>query len=231
MADEQAAPSSIIPPAEEKHDAPKETVLGDKPKEPEEGVPVSTSGPVSESKTQSALNEIPAPKTDLSEDDAHKVQAEKELKEKSPVGGSEVEAIEGKGEKPPEMKTVDQAVGEKEEEKKKKKEEESGEGSAEGEKEKEKEGKETSEANGPASDKKAEEEDESKETGEKRGAAAVTNGGAAEEPAEKKAKTTEGAPTTNGGSARRGSKAKNKKEPAPVGKTARRTRSQGLTES
>lgn len=228
MADEQAAPSSIIPPAEEKHDAPKETVLGDKPKEPEEGVPVSTSGPVSESKIQSALNEIPAPKTDLSEDDAHKVQAEKELKEKSPVGGSEVEAIEGKGEKPPEMKTVDEAVGEKEEQKKK---EESGEGSAEGEKEKEKEGKEASEANGPASDEKAQEEEESKETGEKRGAAAVTNGGGAEEPAEKKAKTTEGAPATNGGTGRRGSKAKNKKEPAPVGKTARRTRSQGLTES
>lgn len=215
-----AAPSSIVPPADEKHDAPKETVLGEKP---EEGVPVSTSGPVSESKIQSALSETPAPKTDPSEDDAHKIAADKELKEKSPVGGSEVEAVEGKGEKPPVTKTVEEAMGEKEEEKK----EASGEGSEEKE---ETEEKEEPEANGPADEEK-EEEEESKEAGDKRSAAAVTNGGAAEEPAGKKAKKTEGAPTTNGGTGRRGSKAKNKREPAPVGKTARRTRSQGLTES
>ncbi|PKS06767.1 hypothetical protein jhhlp_006841 [Lomentospora prolificans] len=62
--------------------------------------------------------------------------------------------------------------------------------------------------------------------------AEFTNGGEASEPVGKKAKVAEEAPATNGRAlARKASKSrKEKKSIAPVGRTARRTRSQGLAD-
>ncbi|KEZ46829.1 hypothetical protein SAPIO_CDS0140 [Scedosporium apiospermum] len=70
--------------------------------------------------------------------------------------------------------------------------------------------------------------------GEKRQAEAaeVANGGEAGEPAGKKVKTSDDTPTTNGGAAKKKtSKGKKEKFAAPVGRTARRTRSQGLADA
>lgn len=206
-----------MPPAEEQEDTTsKETVAG---KESSESVPVSTSGPVSEEKVQSALAAVPNPKTDDTDEGPKSDEKGKETgaKDSADVGGAEAGPIAGEGEKPAPSKTVEEVAKEKEggaggESK----EEFKAEKIEELEKQKEEE-KKVPVANGP------DEEGESAEAqaGEKRGA---VNGGKEEGPT-KKAKTA--APTTNGGAAK-GKGKREKKQPAPVGKTERRTRSQGL---
>lgn len=209
-----------MPPAEEKHAASKETVVG---KEPEHAVPVSTSGPVTGEKVQAAMSKIPTPKTDDTVDaptadekelrekekELKDKEKEKELKEKSPVGGAEAEPIAGSGEKPAPAETVESAKQGKEGADQK---EPSGASKPE-----EPEAAKDGPANGPAEE--PAKEDERAEEAPAGGKRAAVNGGQADSPA-KKAKTA----ATNGGTKGK----REKKAPAPVGKTARRTRSQGL---
>lgn len=216
----QVVPNSVVPPADEKHTAVEDSGSG---KEAAESVPVSTSGPVSEDKVQSALSAIPNPKMDDTDEAPEgagvKEVKDKDVKDSSGVGGAETGPITGEGEKP--APTTDEVTKEKEgEADKESKEESKPEESGEKEKETAKE-KEVLATNGPDEEGEPAEDKAEEKAGEKRGA---VNGGKEDGPA-KKAKTE--APTTNGGAAK--GKAKREKKPAaPVGKTARRTRSQGL---
>lgn len=242
------APNSVVPPAEDSTTAPRENSGVEPPKEPtttaippaDDAAPKektgeepaaglsalsSGPGPVIGDKVQEAMSKITPSKPDdtaenkdtTADKEGTKTVDEKELKEKSPIGGAATAPIEGKTKTPPPAPTVEDVTQGKEAEA-------SGGSKPEAEKPEEKEEKpkeqEAPETNGPG-EKKDESADTDTQAGEKR---AAVNGGSAGPV--KKAKT-EAAPTTNGGGAK-ASKGKREKKPAAVGKTERRTRSQGL---